>query len=48
MRVEDDWEQMATRQLRVESLAVKRKLYVCYITAIFRVRNSVRLLQFLC
>jgi hypothetical protein len=30
--------------LRVESLAVKRRLYVCYSTAIFGMCNTVRLL----
>jgi hypothetical protein len=33
-------------QLRVGSPAVKRSICVCYSTAIFRVRNSVRLLLF--
>jgi hypothetical protein len=36
-----------TAQLRVENLAVKRSLYVCYNTLIFGVCDSMILVQFL-
>jgi hypothetical protein len=35
-------------QLRVESQAVKRRLYMCCSTVVFGVCDSVRLLHFLC